>query len=144
MTSPSIRWSIVVLSLSLAVTGCGDDDAPPPGDGGGGGDDGGGGTDDGGGDEDAGSTTDDGGGTTDDGGGGADDGGGGRACEGFPTDFERGCGADANCVVGLHQIDCCGTLFATGINHSERDRFDTAEATCRASYPACGCAAGAT
>lgn len=79
-------------------------------------------------------------------GGGSDGGsfdGGAPTCA-FVDDLERGCGADANCVVGVHQTDCCGNTHAVGMNHSERDRFDAAEAACRATYPACGCPAGPT
>ncbi len=80
-------------------------------------------------------------------GGAASDGGsldGGAPTCAFVDDLERGCGADANCVVGVHQTDCCGNTHAIGMNHSERDRFDAAEAACRATYPACGCPAGPT
>jgi hypothetical protein len=61
----------------------------------------------------------------------------------FPA-FERGCSGDANCVIGFHQVDCCGNRIATGINHSERDRFDAAERICEMQYPGCGCPQGPT
>ena len=85
----------------------------------------------------------DGGGTAIDGGGAADGGGPAVLCA-FVDDLERGCGADENCVVGVHQSDCCGNTVAIGMNHAERDRFDAAEAPCRASYPGCGCPSGPT
>ncbi len=78
--------------------------------------------------------------------GGAVDGGavdGGGVCD-FVGGLSRGCSADANCIVAIHQVDCCGTLTAVGLNHSERDPFDTAEAACLATYPACGCAGSPT
>lgn len=67
----------------------------------------------------------------------------GAACD-FADSLERGCGDDTNCVVGVHQTDCCGNTVAIGMNHSERDRFDALEPICRASYPGCGCPNGPT
>jgi hypothetical protein len=62
----------------------------------------------------------------------------------FPT-FDKGCTDTPNCVIGLHQIDCCGTLVAIGFNHAFRDAFDQAEAAWRQACPAlCGCVAGPT
>jgi len=54
--------------------------------------------------------------------------------------FDRGCSADADCIVAVHQINCCGTEIATGLNHSERAAFDSFEAACVVTYPGCGCA----
>ncbi len=62
----------------------------------------------------------------------------------FPT-FDNGCSDTINCSIGLHQINCCGTLLAIGINHAFRDAFDKAEASWRMACPAaCGCVAGPT
>ncbi len=61
----------------------------------------------------------------------------------FPT-FDRACMADGDCVIALHQINCCGTLDALGIASAEKAAFDEAEATCESQYPACGCAQGPT
>jgi hypothetical protein len=62
----------------------------------------------------------------------------------FPT-FDNGCSDTINCSIGLHQINCCGTLMAIGINHAFRDAFDKAEANWRTACPAaCGCVAGPT
>jgi hypothetical protein len=62
----------------------------------------------------------------------------------FPT-FDKGCTDTINCVIGLHQINCCGALVAIGINHAFRDAFDKAEADWRMACPAvCGCVAGPT
>lgn len=57
----------------------------------------------------------------------------------FPA-FDKSCTADSECVAKLHQINCCGTLVAIGINASGSAAFDAAEATCQGQYPACGCA----
>src|SRR5262249_20329033 len=61
----------------------------------------------------------------------------------FPS-FDRTCANDSDCVAVEHQTDCCGTRLAIGIRVSEQARFDAAEASCRANYPTCGCAAGPT
>lgn len=57
----------------------------------------------------------------------------------FPQ-FDRTCGIVDDCDIGFHQIDCCGSRAAIGINSGERDNFDGAEANCEAQYPPCGCA----
>lgn len=59
--------------------------------------------------------------------------------EGFGS-FSRACDNQADCVVVEHQINCCGTRLATGLRRDVRAAFEVAEASCRASYPACGCA----
>lgn len=41
----------------------------------------------------------------------------------------------ANCVVQLHQSDCCGATDANGINHGARTTLCPAEASCRSQYP---------
>ncbi len=57
----------------------------------------------------------------------------------FPT-FDKTCGDDSDCIFGLNQTDCCGTLRAIAINANESDRFSDAEQTCEEQYPPCGCA----
>jgi hypothetical protein len=57
----------------------------------------------------------------------------------FP-DFERSCATDTDCVVVVHQTNCCGSESAFGIRESELAAFNAAEATCDQQYPACGCA----
>jgi hypothetical protein len=57
----------------------------------------------------------------------------------FPT-FDKSCDAATDCLIGLHQVDCCGSLVAIGIRASERDRFQADEARCVAMYPGCDCA----
>jgi hypothetical protein len=57
----------------------------------------------------------------------------------FPM-FETGCdGNSANCTVGFHQIDCCGSLVAIGINHGVIDQFTPAETIWDAMCGACNC-----
>jgi hypothetical protein len=42
----------------------------------------------------------------------------------------------ANCVVQLHQSDCCGAQVAYGFNHAARTQLCTAETACTMMYPA--------
>ncbi|MCA9520511.1 MAG: hypothetical protein KC609_06045 [Myxococcales bacterium] len=68
--------------------------------------------------------------------------GGGPACYGpdseYPT-FDRQCGSDAECAIGLHATSCCGSMYAMGIRTSEKGRFDALEPICQAQLPLCGC-----
>jgi hypothetical protein len=57
----------------------------------------------------------------------------------FPS-FDMSCQSDSDCAVGVHQVNCCGTRRALGINTSEVSRFAMDEAVCRGQYPACDCA----
>jgi hypothetical protein len=62
----------------------------------------------------------------------------GVECTGYAAALEaapRGATSLDNCVVQLHQTDCCGATAAYGINHAARTALCTAEATCVASYP---------
>jgi hypothetical protein len=61
----------------------------------------------------------------------------------FPT-FSKTCAAAGDCAIGLHQINCCGTLTAIGLAASQQAAFAAAEATCEGQYPGCGCAGQAT
>ncbi len=56
----------------------------------------------------------------------------------FPT-FDSSCGDGRDCRVAIHQIDCCGSRRALGINYLEQDRFNEAEVICEAQYPQCRC-----
>ena len=47
----------------------------------------------------------------------------------------RGASSLDNCVIQLHQADCCGATDAYGINHAARTALCAAEATCVAGYP---------
>jgi hypothetical protein len=61
----------------------------------------------------------------------------------FPS-FDKSCVDVGECVIALHQTNCCGTLAAIGINVAEQAAFEAAEAICESQYPGCGCAAGPT
>ncbi len=56
----------------------------------------------------------------------------------FPT-FDKTCAAEGDCLVAFHQVNCCGTRKAIGIQKDEKASFDAAEATCEGQYPACEC-----
>ena len=56
----------------------------------------------------------------------------------FPS-FDMSCQSDSDCAVAVHQVNCCGTRRALGINNTEVDRFNIDEAICEGQYPACNC-----
>jgi len=56
----------------------------------------------------------------------------------FPT-FRQDCAQDSDCIVAVHQTDCCGNQRGLGLHRSQREAFDAAEAICRPMYPRCGC-----
>lgn len=56
----------------------------------------------------------------------------------FPA-FRQDCAGDSDCVVAVHQTDCCGNQRGLGLHASQRAAFDAAEAVCRPMYPRCGC-----
>lgn len=58
----------------------------------------------------------------------------------FPT-FGKGCTLDSNCSFVLHQLDCCGSLGAIGINHAFVDDFNKTEDAYRKTCPVCDCLA---
>ncbi|HEX7604142.1 MAG TPA: hypothetical protein VF316_21135 [Polyangiaceae bacterium] len=62
---------------------------------------------------------------------------------GFPG-FVKGCSVTAGCVSKLHQIDCCGSMIAIGINHSEATLCDQSELAWENACPKCQCAAKPT
>lgn len=62
---------------------------------------------------------------------------------GFPN-FQKGCGTTANCIVKLHQVDCCGSMIAIGLNHGEFAAFDSAELSWESACPKCKCPAKPT
>jgi hypothetical protein len=43
--------------------------------------------------------------------------------------------ARANCVVQMHQTDCCGAMRAYGVNHGSRTDLCNAEDACQMMYP---------
>jgi hypothetical protein len=55
--------------------------------------------------------------------------------------FDRSCTDERDCVAVTHQISCCGSKVALGLNKKELEAFTRAETMCAASYPACGCPA---
>jgi hypothetical protein len=57
----------------------------------------------------------------------------------FPT-FDNSCNDGRDCRAAIHQIDCCGSRMALGINYLEEARFNEAEAICEPQYPRCRCA----
>ncbi len=57
----------------------------------------------------------------------------------FPS-FDMSCQSDGDCAVAVHQVNCCGTRQALGINANEIGRFTEDEAICEAQYPSCDCA----
>lgn len=71
---------------------------------------------------------------------GTDTGGGGGITGSCDFDYAKSCTGDADCVVKVHQINCCGTQEAVGVAASGAADFDAKEAACDATYPQCGCA----
>lgn len=61
----------------------------------------------------------------------------------FPS-FDKTCTLAADCFIGIHQINCCGSMKAIGMNKAEKTRFATDEKLCESQYPGCGCAATPT
>lgn len=58
----------------------------------------------------------------------------------FFPEFDRSCTVVDDCTFVFHQIDCCGSLLAWGLNGEAGKLFGEAEAECMAQYPACRCA----
>jgi hypothetical protein len=56
----------------------------------------------------------------------------------FPT-FDKTCTIAEDCVIGIHQTNCCGATIAIGLTKAEQPRFAAAEAQCVAQYPPCAC-----
>ncbi|MDQ3031808.1 MAG: hypothetical protein M3Y87_05275 [Myxococcota bacterium] len=63
-----------------------------------------------------------------------------RACD-YVATIDRSCTADDDCLVRLHQSDCCGSSIMIGIHTSAESTYLAAEPACQASYPTCGCPA---
>ena len=57
----------------------------------------------------------------------------------FPN-FDKSCQNASDCVIVEHQINCCGTKAAWGINAKVLTSFNAAEALCQQQYPKCKCA----
>lgn len=117
----SSRSLPVLLPLALALTSCGGSHTPA-GDGG----------------LDAPGSLDTGPGDVDAGPGDVD--GGVSPC-GYVDTIDRSCTTDADCLVRLHQTDCCGSSVMIGIATSALATYNAGEPACMASYPGCGCPA---
>ncbi len=162
MTHSFFRSSLGVwLGALVLIAGCGDGATSNGTDSGTSGTDSGtGGTDSGAGGDDSGTTGDDSGTTGDDSGTTGDDSGttgddagttdtdaalicaAGNECTNYAAALEaapRGATSLDNCVIQLHQSDCCGARDANGINHGARDTLCPAEASCVAMYPTADC-----
>jgi len=55
--------------------------------------------------------------------------------------LDRTCASDADCAVGLHQTNCCGSSVMIGLRSTQQSTYASSESACMASYPACGCPA---
>jgi hypothetical protein len=56
--------------------------------------------------------------------------------------LDRSCTTAADCFAGAHTSNCCGQVQFVGFRNAVKTQFQTLEAACDATYPACGCAAG--
>jgi hypothetical protein len=74
---------------------------------------------------------------------GTDGAGGVTACQTIAA-LDHSCTVDADCFAGRRIINCCGTARVVGLRVADKATFDQLEPQCDASYPACGCAMGAT
>ena len=72
--------------------------------------------------------------------GGATGAGGTSPCQAVLA-LDCSCTTPADCFAGAHTTDCCGNGQFIGFRTSEQARFQTLEAQCDATYPACGCPA---
>lgn len=55
--------------------------------------------------------------------------------------FSRACRVDADCAIAQHQLDCCGSMQATGIARTELATFQAYEETCVQKQAPCNCVA---
>jgi len=65
---------------------------------------------------------------------------GGDVCA-YADTIDRSCTMDSDCLVRLHQTDCCGNSVMIGIASSASGVYLASEPACMASYPACECPA---
>ena len=77
------------------------------------------------------------------GGSGGSAGGGGAGGTTSPCQtvlaLDRSCTTAADCFAGAHVTNCCGTAQYVGFRNSVKTAFQTLEAACDATYPACEC-----
>jgi hypothetical protein len=57
----------------------------------------------------------------------------------FPA-FDKTCSTDADCVLAVHMLSCCGDVLVTAISRGALPAFQADESTCESQYPGCGCA----
>lgn len=73
--------------------------------------------------------------------------GGAVMCNGDPPqfpEFDRTCAVDGDCAIVFHQLDCCGSFAAWGLNADAAKPFAEAEELCEAQLPECDCVAEPT
>jgi hypothetical protein len=75
--------------------------------------------------------------------GGAGGAGGASACQTVLA-LDRSCTTATDCFAAAHQTDCCGQRTFIGVRTSAQAQFQSLEAACEATYPACGCPVGQT
>ena len=77
------------------------------------------------------------------GGSGGSTGGGGTGGTTSPCQavlaLDRSCTTPADCFAGAQRTNCCGHRQFVGFRNSVKTPFQTLEAQCDATYPACGC-----
>jgi hypothetical protein len=56
----------------------------------------------------------------------------------------KACTSAQACTEKLHQLNCCGSELAVGLNHAFVNAFGKCEAAWDAKFPGCGCAAAPT
>ncbi|HLK89622.1 MAG TPA: hypothetical protein VKZ18_07000 [Polyangia bacterium] len=67
--------------------------------------------------------------------------GGASPCQAVVA-LDRSCSTASDCVSASHQTDCCGQRVFFGLRASAQAQYQSLEAKCEATYPACGCAEG--
>jgi len=60
-------------------------------------------------------------------------------CFGNAPSVDKSCSSN-DCAIGLHMTDCCGSLFAVGINQAQKAAFDAQEMKLESGCPMCDCA----
>ena len=53
--------------------------------------------------------------------------------------FSKACATVGDCVIEIHQTDCCGSTVALGVSNAAAQAFQAGEAFCVAQFPGCGC-----
>lgn len=63
----------------------------------------------------------------------------GSACDAVNA-LDDACRVNSDCIVVVHQSDCCGSTIALGVAGRALASFELEEPLCGASYPECECA----